>query len=127
MFEESFREYDPNRPPVFHPIEGMGAEAVVTEAELRLLVHLDLGDQPAGRGIQPEEVDTGCLADQAAPSVAADEILGLASRLVAHEQGHVGSEEPKPEQHDRCQCVQRVSLLEVGAQAQVGDVGDGQQ
>ena len=53
----------------------MGADAVATEAELRLLVHLDLGDHPAGRRIQPGEVDAGCLADQAASSVAADEVL----------------------------------------------------
>ena len=75
VFDVSFREHDPNRLPVFPPTEGMGADAVATEAELRLLVHLDLGDHPAGRGIQPGEVDAGCLADQAASSVAPDEVL----------------------------------------------------
>ena len=58
------------------------AGAVATEAELRLLVHLDLGDHPAGRGIQPGEVDAGCLADQAASSVAADEVLRSERRVV---------------------------------------------
>ena len=59
-----------------------GADAVATEAELRLLVHLDLGDHPAGRGIQPGEVDAGGLADQAASSVAADEVLRAERRAV---------------------------------------------
>src|SRR6202022_4266679 len=81
VFEVSFCEYDPNRLPVFPPIEGMGAGAVATEAELRLLVPLDLGDHPAGRGIQPGEVDTGCPADQAASSVAADEIFRSKRRV----------------------------------------------
>ena len=67
--------------PVFPPTDGMGADAVATEAELRLLVHLDLGDHPAGRGIQPGEVDAGCLADQAASSVAADEVLRSERRV----------------------------------------------
>jgi hypothetical protein len=39
-----------------------------------LLGHLDLGDQAAGRRIPPRELDPGCLADQAAPAVAPDEI-----------------------------------------------------
>jgi len=52
-----------------------------TEAELWLLLHLDLGDHPAGRGIQPGEVDAGCLADQAASSVAADEVLRSERRV----------------------------------------------
>ena len=62
-------------PPSCRSTEADAADAVAAEAELRLLVHLDLGDHPAGRGIQPGEVDAGRLADQAASSVAADEIL----------------------------------------------------
>src|SRR5262249_46086669 len=54
--------------------DGMLAGAVATEAELRLLVHLDLGDHPAGRGLQPGKVDAGCLPDRAPSSVAADEV-----------------------------------------------------
>ena len=68
--------------PAARPIEGIDADAVATEAELRLLVHLDLGDHPAGRGIQPGEVDAGRLADQAASSVAADEVLRSERRAV---------------------------------------------
>jgi len=75
VFDVSFCEDDPNRLPVLPSTEGMLADAVATEAELRLPVHLDLGDHPARRGIQPGEVDAGSLADQAASSVAADEIL----------------------------------------------------
>ena len=44
------------------------------QAELRLLVHLDLGDQPAPRRIPPGELDAGRLADHTAPSVAADQV-----------------------------------------------------
>ena len=75
MFDLPFREHDPDRLPRFPPTDGMGADAVVTEAELRFLGHLDLGDHPAGRRVQPGEVDTGFLADQTASSVAADEVL----------------------------------------------------
>src|SRR5207237_9367610 len=46
--------------------------------------HLDLGDHPAGRGIQPGEVDAGCLADQAASSVAADEVLRSDRGVAGH-------------------------------------------
>src|SRR5262249_55466485 len=75
LVELSFGEDDPNRLPFLSATDGMLAGAVATEAELRLLVHLDLCDHPARRGIQPGEVDAGCLADHAASSVAADEIL----------------------------------------------------
>ena len=72
----SFREHNPRRLPVCGPTDCMlTAVAVATEAELRLLVRLDFGDHPAGRGIQPGELDAGCLADQAPSSVAADEVL----------------------------------------------------
>ena len=78
--------HDPYRPPirvdhlavadlVLHPAEGMDAEGVVADAQFRLLGHLDLGDQAARRRIPPGELDAGCLADQAASSVAPDEIL----------------------------------------------------
>jgi len=84
VFEVSFREDDPNRLPVAGPTEGMNTASIATEAVLGFLVHLDLGDQPAGRGLQPREVDAGCLADQAASSVAPDEVVG-SHRLAADE------------------------------------------
>jgi hypothetical protein len=84
VVEVSFCEYDPNRLPVFPSTEGMGADTVATEAELRLLVHLDLGDHSAGRGIQPGEVDAGGLADQTASPVAADEVLRSERRVRGH-------------------------------------------
>ena len=81
-----FGHHDPHRPAfrvdhlavadlVLHPAEGMDADGVVADAPLRLLGHLDLGDQVARRRIPPGELDAGCLADQAASSVASDEIL----------------------------------------------------
>jgi hypothetical protein len=74
VFDVSFRQYDPERPSAVQPVDGTDATTLAVDAELRLLVHLDLGDHPAGRGIQPGEVDAGRLADQAASSVAPDEI-----------------------------------------------------
>ena len=53
----------------------MGADGVVADAEFRLLGQLDLGDQGAGRRIPAGELDAGCLADQAASSVAPGEIF----------------------------------------------------
>jgi hypothetical protein len=79
VFAVLFGQYDPERPSVSHPAD---ATTLAAHAELRLLVHLDLGDHPAGRGIQPGEVDAGCLADQAASSVASDEILRSERRVV---------------------------------------------
>src|SRR5262249_54553967 len=70
-----FSQDDPVGPPTVHTIDWTDATALGTRADLRLLVHLDFGDHPAGRGVPPDEVDTSFLADHAATSVAADEIL----------------------------------------------------
>jgi hypothetical protein len=53
----------------------MGAAGVAADAQLRLLGHLDLGDQTARRRIPPWEVDAGRLPNQTASSVAPDEVL----------------------------------------------------
>ena len=53
----------------------MDADGVAADAERRLLAHLGLGDQVAPRRIPPGELDAGCLTDDTASSVAADEIL----------------------------------------------------
>ena len=85
-----FGHHDPHRPAirvddlavadlVLHPADGMDAEGVVADAQFRLLGHLDLGDQGARRRIPAGELDAGCLADQAASSVAPDEILAPAA------------------------------------------------
>src|SRR5207237_7932105 len=84
VFDVSVPEHGPVRPSALQPVDGTDATTLGAHADLRLLVHLDLGDQPAGRGIQPGEVDTGCLADQAASSVAADEILRPDRRVPGH-------------------------------------------
>ncbi len=78
------REHDPDRPVGLPPAEGVGAGGVATEAELRLLVELDLGDHPAGRGVRADEVDAGLPPDQAAAAVAADEVLRSQRRAVGH-------------------------------------------
>src|SRR4029078_8917702 len=45
------------------------------EANMRLLRHLDLGDQVARCRIPPGESDAGCFTDKTASSVAPDEIF----------------------------------------------------
>jgi hypothetical protein len=51
------------------------ALVVAADARLRLLGHLGLGDQVAGRRVPPRELDAGELPDQAASSVAPDEVF----------------------------------------------------
>jgi len=81
-----FGHHDPYRSPihedhlavadlVLHPAEGMDAAAVPADAQLRLLGHLGLGDQGAGRRIPPGELDAGCLADQTASSITSDQVF----------------------------------------------------
>ena len=84
VFDVLFDQDDPERACALFPVDGPDATTLGTHAELRLLVHLDLGDQRAGRGIQPGEVDAGGLADQAASSVAADEVLRPEQRVAGH-------------------------------------------
>ena len=62
---------------------------VAADAQLRLLGHLGLGDQGAGRRIPPGELDAGLLADEAASSVAPDEVLppATAGRRIARRRG----------------------------------------
>ena len=79
-------QHDPDRSPlavdhlavldlVLDLAQGMRARGSAADAQFRLLGHLDLGDQAARCRIPPGELDAGCLADQAASSVAPDEIL----------------------------------------------------
>ncbi len=85
-FDAPLGHHDPYRPAirvdhlavadlVVRPAEGMRAEGVVADAQFRLLGHLDLGDQAAGRRVPAGELDAGCLADKTAPSVAPHEVL----------------------------------------------------
>ena len=59
---------------ILPPAQGMRALVIVADAQLRLLGHLDLGDQIAPRRIPPRELDTGRLTDQAPSAIAAHEI-----------------------------------------------------
>ena len=81
-----FGHHDPYRPPflvdhlavadlVLHLAQGMDARGSAAHAQFRLLGHLDLGEQAARRRIPAGELDAGCFTDQAASSVAPDEIL----------------------------------------------------
>jgi hypothetical protein len=72
-----FGQHDPGgRPPaILHLADRMDAERILVKPPLRLLGHLDFGDQPARRRIPPGEFDAGCLANQAAATIAPDEIL----------------------------------------------------
>ena len=59
-----------------HPsLLGRADATTATQAELRLLLHLDLGDDPARRWIPARELDAGRLAHHAAAPVATDQIL----------------------------------------------------
>ena len=71
VFEVLFGQRDPYEPGVRRPADA----TTLAQAELRLLGHLDLGDQPAPRRIPPRELDAGCLTDDAASAVAPDEVL----------------------------------------------------
>jgi hypothetical protein len=58
---------------VLDPTEGVDTDVVGVDAELRLLGHLDLGDQVARRRFPPGELDARRPANQAASPVTADE------------------------------------------------------
>ncbi len=79
----------------------MRARWRAANAQLRLLGHLDLGEQGARRRIPAGELDAGRLADQAASAVAPDEILrpyalavgqrDVHAGVVLRESGHLGA------------------------------------
>jgi len=80
-----FPEHDPVWPATLRAVDGADAAAFPPDADLRLLGHLGLGDQVAGRCAPARKLDARCLADEAAPSVTADQVLG--------------AERPTPVQH----------------------------
>jgi hypothetical protein len=80
--EVSFGHHDPHQRPIFKFAYGVNAEGVVANAPFRLLGYLGLGDKGADRRIPPREFDSGCLTDQTASSVAADEIFRVQRRAV---------------------------------------------
>ncbi len=81
VFDVLLEQHDPVRPSALRRVDGTEATTLGARADLRLLGHLDLGDQVAGRRVPPGEVDTSRLADQAASSVAPDEVLGSQRRV----------------------------------------------
>src|SRR5690606_24139459 len=60
----------------FQLAQAVGAELVATDAIRWLFGHFDLGDQIAGGRIPAGELDARRLADPAAASVAANQVLG---------------------------------------------------
>ena len=60
---------------VLRPAERVLAQRVAVDAEFGHLRHFDFRDQAARRRIAAGEFDAGRLANHAAPSVAADEVL----------------------------------------------------
>jgi hypothetical protein len=70
-----FGQHDPGRSATLHLADRVGARGVLVNPPLRLLAHLDFGDQPARRRIPSGEIDAGCLANQAAAAIAPNEIL----------------------------------------------------
>ena len=76
-------EHEPDRLVGLASTDGVLADAVAPEAELGLLVHLDLGEDPAHRRIGAGEVDPRRLAHEAAPAVAAHDVARPQRRAVA--------------------------------------------
>ncbi len=66
---------------VLHPAERVLPEGVAVETQLRLLGYLHLGDQAARRRVGATELNTGTLADQAAPAIAPNEVHAPAVSL----------------------------------------------
>ena len=79
-----------NGPPVLHPVEAVDAYGVVANALRRFLGHLDLGDQVALGRVPSRELDAGGLADDAASSVAPDEVLRPQRLAVGQLDFHAG-------------------------------------
>src|SRR5262249_37001607 len=73
VLDRPFREDDADRL-AFSATDGVLPRVVATEAELGLVVHLDLGDHPTRRRVAAAEVDAGRLADDAATTVATDDV-----------------------------------------------------
>ena len=94
VFELRVGQHDP-----YPPVLPLADAATWAEAEFRFLVHLYLGDQPAGRRIPPGELDAGGLSDHASSSVAPHEVfrpkrlairqLDVDARLVLRETHHL--------------------------------------
>ena len=137
-----FHDQDPNGLAIRGRTDAvLTAVAAAAHAQLRLLVHLDLGDHPAGRWIQPDEVDAGGLADEAAPSVAADEVCRPEPPIVgqlhvdtgfirreAHDLALTEGRHPElghPVREDRLEEALPEPQRVVVARGEVGDVEDG--
>src|SRR5258706_7330083 len=78
VLDLAFGQDDPN------PISALGRAdpTARTQAEPRLLDHLDLGHEPARRWIPPSELDIGRLSDHTAASVAPEQIVRPDRRAV---------------------------------------------
>jgi hypothetical protein len=54
-----FGQHDPGRSATLHLADRVGAHGVLVNPPLRLLAHLDFGDQPTRRRIPSGEIDAG--------------------------------------------------------------------
>src|SRR5262249_21970647 len=68
-------DHDPHRPSIVHPAQAVKSESIVAHAPFRFLGNLDLSDEVTDGRVPAGEIDAGFLADQAAASVASDEIV----------------------------------------------------
>ena len=75
-------QHDAVGPAAFGSVDRTDAPALAAGADHGLVAHLDLADDPAGRGVEARELDAGDLAHHAAPAVAADEVAGSQRRAV---------------------------------------------
>ena len=97
----SLGQHDPDRPAglvddhavldlVLDLAQGMRARGSAANAQFRLLGHFDLGQQGARRRIPARKLDAGCFADQAASSIAPDEVLRPDALAIGQLDVHAG-------------------------------------
>ena len=82
MIELPLDQDDPVWPAAFRSVDGSDTPALGAHADLGILLHLDFGDHPAHRRIRSDDVNFRSLANQAAPSIAAHEVLRSQCRVV---------------------------------------------
>ena len=90
MLDLRLEEDDPVRAAALLAIHGTDAAAFRPQADRGRLVHLDLGDEVAARGIESGELDARRLADHAAAPVTPDEVARPDGRAIGQPDIHAG-------------------------------------